>query len=606
MQFAKNFPDELRLQITTSDVVSKRVALKKKGKDHSGLCPFHNEKTPSFTVNDQKGFFHCFGCGAHGDIIGFTMQSEGLGFGEAVIKLAGDYNIHIPQVRNRQQDNQEQDLITRQYSLLEEVCQLFEGNLFSQGSSSALSYLYGRGLSNQNIKKFRLGFAPEGYESLLNHLKSKGFSESEMLGSGVIAKSNNGKLYDKFRGRIIFPITNLKGKIIAFGGRIMGDGQPKYLNSSETILFKKGQNLYNFSGARKSIYDKKSAIIVEGYMDVISLAMSGIENVVAPLGTAVTLDQMAILSRTTNDIVLCLDGDMAGKNAMRRVVNLILPQINSKSLIRFALLPNGVDPDDFVKKNGRAAMENFLRDADSLSKVLFDFEAAELNINSHQEDLVSPEKKTMLEASLMAKVELIADANSKKHFGQYYRNLLFELGRKKKFASKPKNVKPKIISHLEFNKQDKYALAIISIIANFPDLKDYQDDMCILRNLDFKNHELSNIKESLMNFIDNNEGLKLAEIKEYLNKLISNQNLKQEILSYKFSNQNLENITLRLKIFLMKYFYEEVSEQFSQILTLGNEIETDEKVLKDGKQKELFNYKTYLEKKIIQLESDLI
>jgi len=606
MQFSKSFPDELRSQITTSDVVGKKVALKKKGKEYTGLCPFHNEKSPSFSVNDQKGFYHCFGCGAHGDIIGFTIQIEGLGFKDAIVKLANDYSIKIPIIVNEEQDQKQQEKIDQDYLLLETVCQFFENNLFSASGSLALKYLYQRGLNNSHIKKFRLGFSSDNYESLLAHLKSKGFSDEQLLASGVIAKNNNGKLYDKFRNRIIFPITNNKGKIIAFGGRILGDGQPKYLNSSETELFKKGKNLYNLSNAKKTIYDQKFVVIVEGYMDVISLSINGIENVVAPLGTAVTTDQLQILFKTTSDIVVCLDGDLAGVNAMRRTIDLALPIINSKNLIRFALLPNGVDPDDFVHKNGQLAMQKLLQNADNLSKVLFDFEVQDLHLDYHDGASVAPEKKAKLEEKLFQKINLISDQNSKKYFLQYYKNLLFDLGRNK--TSQVKNIFPKtrINNNFELDKQDSYSIAIIAIIANFPELKNYQDEFCILRNLEFKNQELSNIKEHLINFLDQNLTVNFSEIKSDLEKIIVSDTLKNKIFSTKFFDQNLEKITHQLKILLLQYFFEDISQQYAETMALSDKIETNEIAIKDGKAKELFDYKTFLEKKILQLVSELM
>ncbi len=606
MQFSKSFPDELRSQITTSDVVGKKVALKKKGKEYSGLCPFHNEKSPSFTVNDQKSFYHCFGCGAHGDIIGFTMQAEGLGFKDAVIKLANDYSIKIPIIVNEEQDQEQQEKIERDYLLLETVCQFFENNLFSSNGGQALKYLYQRGLNNSHIKKFRLGFSPDSYESLLNYLKTKGFSDTELLASGVIAKNNNGKLYDKFRNRIIFPITNLRGKVIAFGGRILGDGQPKYLNSSETKLFKKGKNLYNFSNAKKATYDQKFVVIVEGYMDVISLSINGIENVVAPLGTAVTNDQLQILFKATSDIVVCLDGDFAGVNAMRRTIDLALPIINSKNLIRFALLPNGIDPDDFVQKNGQLVMQKFLQNADNLSKVLFDFEAQDLHLDYQGGSVVAPEKKARLEEKLLQKINLIIDPNSKKYFLQYYKNLLFELGRNKNFQSKNIAPKTRISSNFNFDKQDSYSIAIIASIINFPELKDYQDEFCVLRNLEFKNQELSDLKEHLINFLDQNLTANFSEIKLDLEKIIVSDTLKNKIFTNKFFDKNLEKTKHQLKILLLQYFYEDVSQQYSETMAISDKIETDEIAIKDGKQKELFDYKTFLEKKILQLVSELM
>ncbi|MFT6077140.1 MAG: DNA primase [Myxococcota bacterium] len=606
MQFSKSFPDELRSQINASDVIGKRVELKRKGKEHSGLCPFHNEKSPSFTVNDQKGFYHCFGCAAHGDIIGFTMQIDGLGFKDAVVQLADNYGIQIPVIESSKQEQQYQEKVDRDSLLLENICQFFENNLLSNIGGEALSYLYSRGLNNANIKTFRLGFAPTSADLLLRHLKSQSFSESELLASGIIGKNDNGKLYNKFKNRVIFPITNHKGKVIAFGGRILGEGQPKYLNSSETNLFKKGNNLYNLSNATKSIYDNKFVVVVEGYMDVISLSINGIENIVAPLGTALTIDQLQILARKSNDIVVCLDGDLAGKNAMKRTIDLVLPTINPHNTIRFAILPNKVDPDDFVRKNGRIAMKNFLQNADNLSKVLFDFQATDLKINHNQEGLISPEKKAQLEANLFKKVDLIADANSKKHFSQYYKNLLYELGKNKKFQTK--NIAPKLVvnNNIDLDTRSRYGLAVIAIIVNFPDLRDYQDEFCVLINLEFINHELAIIKDHLINFLDSSPTANIEEIKADLKDNISNDALLTKIFDIKFFDKNIENVRHKLQIILLKYLYEEVSDQYSETLNSNHIIETDEIAIKSGIQKELFNYRTFLEKKILELESDLL
>ncbi|MFT7098250.1 MAG: DNA primase [Rickettsiales bacterium] len=604
MQFSKNFPDELRSQINASDVIGKRVELKRKGKEYSGLCPFHNEKSPSFTVNDQKGFYHCFGCAAHGDIIGFTMQIDGLGFKDAIIQLADNYGIQIPVVENSAQEQKYQEKVDHDYLLLEDICHFFENNLLSNLGGEALSYLYSRGLSNLDIKKFRLGFAPANADLLLQHLKSKSFSNSQLLASGIIGQNDNGKLYNKFKNRIIFPITNHKGKVIAFGGRILGEGQPKYLNSSETNLFKKGHNLYNFSSAAKSIYDNKFVVIVEGYMDAISLSVNGVENVVAPLGTALTIDQLQILSRKSDDIVVCLDGDSAGKKAMRRTIDLVLPTINPKNIIRFAILPNKVDPDDFVRKNGKIAMQNFLRNADNLSKVLFDFEAEDLHINYNQEGLISPEKKAQFEANLFKKVNLIADVNSKKHFIQYYKNLLYELGKNKKFQSKNISIKPIVSNYVELDARSNYGLLVIAIIFHFPDLRDYQDEFCVLRNLEFKNQELALIKDHLISFLDSNLDADFKDIEMDLKKNILSETLLNKIFSIKFFDKNIGNITNKLQILLLKYLYEEVSQQYSEALSSRHIIETNEIAIKSGIQKELFNYKTFLEKKILELESD--
>jgi DNA primase len=606
MLFAKDFPDQLRSQISTSSVVGKRVALKKKGKEFSGLCPFHNEKTPSFTVNDQKGFYHCFGCTQHGDIITFVMKTQRLEFKDAILKLADDFGIKVPVIENSAKEKEKQSKIEVSYNLLESACNFFENNLHYGASNQALNYLQKRGLSIENIKKFRLGFAPGGYENLINHLKSLNFSDAELLESGVISKNDKGKLYDKFRSRIIFPITNSKGKVIAFGGRIIGDGQPKYLNSSETELFKKGHNLYNLSLAKKTIFDQKFVVLVEGYMDAISLSVNGIENVVAPLGTALTQDQLKMLFNIIQDVVICLDGDQAGIKAMRRSIDIALPIIDSKNLVRFAILPNNCDPDDFVKTNGKTAMQNLLKNSANLSQVLFDFEAQDCNLDLANLQNVAPEIKANLEAKLMQKVSLISDANTRKYFLQYYKNYLFELGRNKKFIRK--NIATKSKFHIAHNldKQSNYAISIISILVAHKELINYQDEFCQVRNLEFAGEELCKIKELLIDFVDHNSSAGFEDIKACLNENISDKKLLNKIINQKFSDTNLESAKQKLKILLLKNLHEEVSQQYAQILSRIDDIDTDEIKIKTGKQKELFDYKTFLEKKILQYISDLM
>ena len=322
MHFPKDFPDKLRSTILVSEVVGKKVKLKLRGKEFQGLCPFHNEKSPSFTVNDQKGFFHCFGCQAHGDVISFVMQNEGMEYPEAIEKLANDFSIPIPQVQvNYVQENQ----IDQDYLILEKINVFFETKLVSEIGRQALSYLQKRGISKVIIKKFRLGFAPNSYDELINFLKSEGFGESQIIASGIIGKNEKNQLYSKFRNRVIFPILDKKNRVIAFGGRCLGDELPKYLNSAETNFFKKSQTLYNYSYARKAIFDKSYAVVLEGYMDVISLFANGLENIVAGLGTALGEDHLKELFYITDKIIICLDGDSAGIRAAKRVSEIALP-----------------------------------------------------------------------------------------------------------------------------------------------------------------------------------------------------------------------------------------------------------------------------------------
>ena len=604
MRFAKDFPDELIDQIQISDIVSKKVALKKKGKEFGGLCPFHNEKTPSFTVNDQKGFYHCFGCGAHGNAINFVMQTDGLDFKEAVIRLAENNGISIPYIKEEfsESDIEKQEEIKKEYLLLEKACQFFENNLWEYTGNRALDYLKKRGLNEKNIKKLRLGFTLDNFDSLINFLKQENFSEKDLLESGIISKNENGKLYDKFRSRIIFPITDKKGKIIAFGGRSLGDEQPKYLNSAETKIFKKGSNLYNYFSARKAIFEEKCAVIVEGYMDVISLAINGIENTVAPLGTALTEDQLKELFRITSDVIICLDGDQAGIRAMRRAIDTALPLISAKNIIRFAFLPNKMDPDDFIKSSGRKAMKDLLINAKNLSEILFDFEIKDLEISPNF--ILTPEIKIQLENNLNKKVNLISDANIKKHFFGYYKDRLFNLGRNKINSSK--NISNKNKTNLTSNStnSENFSLEIILLLINFPELINYKDEFCNIRELHLETEELSNIKDSIIEFTDHNNYSK-EELLNYLKKNFSlkevKNNFKNDFFGKKLS-YNLDYAKLRIEILALRFYLEKINSQYTEIL-FRDDVETDCRKILDGKQKEIFEYKTRLEKKILQLEN---
>ena len=601
MQFAKDFPDELRSQILTSDVVSKKVSLKQKGREFSGLCPFHNEKTPSFTVNDQKGFYHCFGCGAHGDIISFTINTEGISFKEAVIKLANDHNIAIPVIKKVYSKDEDirQKKLDRQYGILEKICSFFQKQLHSYEGSKALEYLKKRGLKDVDIAKFSLGFAPNSYDLLHKYLLDQGFSEDEILQSGVVGKNSSAKLFDKFRARVIFPIFAKNSKVIAFGGRILGDGQPKYLNSPETDLFKKGSNLYNYSFARKAIFAEKFAVVVEGYMDVLALSIQGIENCVAPLGTALTNNQITELFRITNDIVIFLDGDKAGINAMNRAIDIALPLINSNKILRFAILPQNLDPDDFIKQYGVNATRELLVNAKTLSQTLFEFEAKALGIDNFTSK-IAPEKKAALENILLKRVALINDVNSKKYFTQYYKNLLFEIGRKsfslsninnKKLTDKYNIKKDNAHSALQekqsvFNQGDLYAKSIIALLVRNPKLIDYEDSYCNIRSLEFANKHLSDIKELLVDFFDQDNECKSEDLLAFLKKFSLDKDIIDKI---SFTASDFEVGKAVLRILVLEYHIFQVSED----------------IKRSQDKRELIVYKDQLQRKILELKSDL-
>lgn len=420
MRFTPEFLDRLRSQVTLSEIVGRRVALRRRGREWHGLCPFHHEKTPSFTVNDEKGFYHCFGCGAHGDAIRFLTENEGMHYPDAVERLANEVGLPIPRLTREQVE------VAKRFDSLQEVmeaaCQWYERQL--RDHKVAQDYLKGRGLTGHTAKHFRLGFAPEGRDLLKTHLMQQGVSERQLTEVGLIIKSDSGASYDRFRARVMFPITDRRGKVIAFGGRIIpgyespGREMPKYLNSPETPLFHKGEVLYNYEHARQPAHKSGTVLVTEGYMDVIALYQSGFANAVAPLGTAVTENHLRLLWQLADEPVMCLDGDAAGQRAMQRAAELSLPMLKPGKSLRFLVLPKGEDPDTLVRKQGAEAFRALLDTSLTLSDALWMQQAGDIQ-------QASPEKRATVEHSLMQLTEKMQDATVRNHFRAYFRRLLW-------------------------------------------------------------------------------------------------------------------------------------------------------------------------------------
>jgi len=344
--------NEIKMRLDIIDVISEYVNLKRAGANFKGLCPFHQEKTPSFTVSPSKQFYYCFGCGESGDIVTFVKKIENLSFHEAIERLAKKAGIEY-----RYGDTGNRSRQSFMLSILKEAEVFFRDNL--QKDKDAMDYLkLKRGLTEESINKFALGFAPKAWDSLMDYLKTRGFTETNMKEVGLISYSEKGS-YDLFRNRIIFPIHNLQGEVIGFGGRVMDDTLPKYINSPETALFKKGENLYGLFQAREDIKREGYAIITEGYLDVIMCHQNGFTNVIAPLGTALTERQVVILKRLTERILLLYDGDSAGITAAKRAIPILLGQ-SIRPLI--VLIPDGEDPDSFLRKGSRAQLSDLLQE----------------------------------------------------------------------------------------------------------------------------------------------------------------------------------------------------------------------------------------------------
>ena len=399
MSFPQEFLDRVRELVPIADVVGRKVRLTRRGREHTGLCPFHNEKTPSFTVSEDKGFYHCFGCGAHGDVISFVMQQEGLSFPEAVEQLAGEAGLEVPKPspEQRQREEQRQTL----YDVVEAACAWFEEQLAGKGGADARAYLERRGVDRDTRAGFRLGYAPDARGAMRQALHARGIRDQELVAAGLVKQpEDGGPPRDYFFDRVIFPITDRRGRTIAFGGRTMGEAKAKYLNSPDSDLFHKGRVLYNLHRARQAARDTGELIVAEGYMDVIALAQAGFPGAVAPLGTAVTEEQIAELWRLAEEPVICLDGDQAGRRAGYRLIERALPQLKPGFSLRFAILPQGEDPDSLVTAQGAQAFRKVVEAARPLADLLW-------MKQTEGRTLDTPEKRAGLRQGLMDEVNRI-------------------------------------------------------------------------------------------------------------------------------------------------------------------------------------------------------
>src|SRR6516165_6854625 len=371
MAFPPGFLHELRGRISLSSLVGRRVKLQRRGREFAGLCPFHNEKTASFYVVEDKNFFHCFGCGAHGDAIGFVMRADHLDFLEAVEKLAGQAGLAVPQTTPEQRGRAQQQKTLLE--LLEAAASFYQQRLWGPDGEPALGCLRSRGLDDSTIRRFRLGWAP-GDRQVLRRSLAGAFSEALLIEAGLLHRPEQGDPFDFFRGRVIFPIGDRAGRIIAFGGRVLGDGQPKYLNSPEHPLFAKGRVLYGWSAARAAKTERPDVIVTEGYMDVIALNRTGFTTAVAPLGTVLTEFHLHELWRLGPEPILCFDGDDAGRRAAMRALHRALPLLRPGYSLRFAALPPGEDPDSLVRNSGPPAFAQVLAAARPLADMLWESE----------------------------------------------------------------------------------------------------------------------------------------------------------------------------------------------------------------------------------------
>jgi len=427
MSLPPGFLDELRTRLSIGQVVGRKVMwdARKSNQGKGDLwapCPFHHEKTASFHVDDRKGYYYCFGCHAKGDAISFVRETENVSFMEAVEILAGEAGMPLPERDPRAQEKA--DRRSQLAEVMEMAVQYFRLQLKTGAAADARDYLQRRGLDPAAQDRWEIGFAPDAWQGLWDALKGKGGEDDLILGAGLAKPSQKGGIpYDTFRGRIMFPIRDARGRCIAFGGRAMDpNDNAKYLNSPETELFDKGRSLYNHGPARTAAGKGQPLIVAEGYMDVIALAEHGFGASVAPLGTAVTEHQLAMLWRIADEPIIALDGDTAGLRAAMRLIDLALPMLEAGKSLRFALMPDGQDPDDLLKAQGAGALQKLLDDAMPMVQLLWQRE-----IEGKRFD--SPERKAALDKALRDKIKLIQDPSIRQHYGQAIKDLRWDLFR---------------------------------------------------------------------------------------------------------------------------------------------------------------------------------
>src|SRR5690242_528721 len=409
MRFSPNLLEEILRRTDLVQMVGRRVKLVRKGRVMWGCCPFHREKTPSFKVENERRTYHCFGCGAGGDAFKWLTETEGLTFPESVERLAAEAGVELP--KWTAEDEAREERRKSLYEIVEAACAFFEEQLRSRGGAGARNYVQSRGLDDATMKQFRLGYAPSN-DALKEHLYKQNVPLESMVAAGLVRPQDGDRAArDFFFNRLMFPVTDARGRVIAFGGRALDpDAKPKYINTGETPLFSKGRLLYNFATARPAALQNGTIILAEGYMDVIALARAGFAYDVAPLGTALTEDQLALLWRVAAEPILAFDGDEAGLRAAQRAARLALPHLRPGYSLRFAFLPPGEDPDSLIRASGPAAMKTLLYAAEPLSKVLW-------RVETEGKDFSTPERRAGLERALAEIVSSISDPK----IADYYR-----------------------------------------------------------------------------------------------------------------------------------------------------------------------------------------
>lgn len=503
---------QIKQRLSIVDEVRTSVKLTKKSRNYVGLCPFHKEKTPSFTVDVSKEVFHCFGCGEGGDIFAFVMKIQNISFPQALEYLADKAGV---QLTYKKVDKHEQEKNKNLYELLSEANLFFQSNLFNNEGKEALNYLYGRNLNYDIIKKFEIGFATNN-NKLTQHLLNSGYTQEQLMEVGLKARGEN-NIYEVFRNRIIFPIKNIKGQVIAFGGRgINSKDLPKYLNSKDSSVFHKKQNLYALNSSYKNL-KHNNLILVEGYLDVINMYAYGYNTSVAPLGTAVSIEQIKSIIKINKTPIICFDGDQAGRKASLRVAKLFLEILKPEVIPKFVLLPEGEDPDSFLQKNGKEKLDNLIEESLLLSQLLWEF------FKPNDLNNLTPEIKFLTLSKLKEYVDIIQDINLKNAFYKYFKDQL-DKGTvlfKKSYSQQKKNGKFYNDNAVQFFEKEKInrqvnfkyqvpEFALIACVVYAPQIYDKVDYK--FADFPFENQELEELKQTMVELLEskdyNTEGFK--------------------------------------------------------------------------------------------------
>ncbi|MFM2336159.1 MAG: hypothetical protein RIR13_33 [Pseudomonadota bacterium] len=586
MKFPKEYLEEIKQRIKVSDIVGASVQLKRRGREFVGLSPFSKEKTPSFTINDEKGFYHCFSSGEHGNIFDFLVKVEKLNFGDAVRKLAAKAG--MPAFKFTKENIEVENKRKKYDEILTIALQHYQKN-FSE-NDSVKKYAHGRGLTQEILSTFKIGYSGE-YG--LNVSMFSGFNQKELIESGVFFHDEkNNKLIDRFKNRLIFPIFDYNNKVIGFGGRALSQNYlAKYINSPETEFFKKGFNLYNLNNAKNENKQSGIVFVVEGYMDAISLYQAGFKNVVATLGTAMTESHLNLVWRYFNDPVVCFDGDRSGQNAAHKISEKLIAYMKPNYSLSFLILPNGFDPDSFVRKNGRNNFESLLDQKIDIGNFIF-----ENNLQDLQSE--QPEERAGFEKKIMDLCLLIQDSTVKKHYISFFKNKIFE-----QFSSrKAKNLKPlnktkeltrKITRYSSFELKE-FSLMYF-FLNNIQILKNQSEKLSIIN---FHNKNLEELKKVLINILEKIETFKefnllkhleennFGQIIKDINEFSSIKGISENLNEEKFDNflndliEQVNNLKLESKL---KDAEESLSKnmneaQYNELLSLKDQIVASKKV----------------------------